>query len=135
MLRERHDASHGTGGWGDFHLTLDTWFISQITRQITQVGRGLRPPVLRSRLCRLLSSSKECGRPHRVGPEPLSDPVEGLFRFPPARRTVTERELPRRASDRAEPGGPDADEPQPGPAVEPRALVEGARGRVDLPGH
>src|SRR5690348_1050924 len=114
MLRERHDASHGTGGWGDFHLTLDTWFISQITRQITQVGRGLWLAVLRSRPRRLLSSSKECGGPHRVDPEPPGDPVEGLFRFPPARRAVTERELPRGAGDRAEPGSADADEPQPG---------------------
>src|SRR5690349_8526890 len=114
------------GGWGDFHLTLDTWFISQITRQITQVGRGLRLAVLRSRLRGPSSSSKACCAPHRVGPEPPGDPVEGLFRFPTARRAVTERELPRGAGDRTEPGGADADEPQPGPAVQPRAFVESA---------
>ena len=106
-------------GWGDFHLTLDTWFISQITRQITQVGRGLRLALLRSRLSRLLGSSKECGRPHRVGTEPPGNPVHGLLRFPPAGRALTERKLPRGARGRAQPGGADADEPQPGPAVEP----------------
>src|SRR5882672_11686715 len=100
MLRERHDASHGTGGWGDFHLTLDTWFISQNTRLITHLGRGVGWPVLRR--------SEKCRRPHHVGAEPARDPVHGLLRFPPSGSPVIERDLPRRPGDRAKARRPDA---------------------------
>ena len=72
MLRERHDASHETGGWGDFHLTLGTWFISQDTRLITRLGRGVHLPVLRR--------SEKCRRAHRVGAEPPRDPVHSVLR-------------------------------------------------------
>src|ERR1700722_15065097 len=119
------------GGWGDFHLTLDTWFISQDTRLITPLGRGVRPPVHRS----VIRWHEKRRRAHRARPESAGYPVHGLLRFPPARRAVTERELPRGPGGGAQPGGTDADQPQPRRGVESRALVQRARGRVDLPRH
>src|SRR6476620_10372377 len=113
MLRERHNASHEPRGWGDYHLTLGTWFISQITRQITRVGRGPRRPVRTRARVNVRRRSEECGRPHGVRPESPGDPVYGPLRFPPARRAVVERQLPRGPGGRAQPGGADADEPQP----------------------
>ena len=79
---------------------------------------ALRLPVSRRLLRRIgLRVPKSAGRPHRVGPEPPGDPVHRLLRFPPARRAVVERQLPRGARGR------------------PQARRRGRRPAAAAPGH
>src|SRR5579859_5716117 len=75
------------------------------------------------------------GRADRAGPEPAGDLVERLLGFPPADRPVIEAELGIRARGRYQPGCPDADQPQPGAAVQPRRLVQRAGCGVYLTGY